>query len=173
MSLTDTTAMYANLTDLIPNTTYQYRAFAVLSYGDTLLGTIKTFTTLPISIINTATNITQTKAKLNSTLTLGDAIATIKGFKYKQNSSSTYETVSGIMSLTDTTAMYANLTDLIPNTTYQYRAFAVLSYGDTLLGTIKTFTTLPVVITTNTATDITQTKAQLNSTLTFGDATAT
>ena len=157
--------------NLLPNTQYQYRTFCGtndacgMTYGEE-----KTFTTLPISVTtNNASEITQTHATLNGNINFGDANISSQGFQYKRTTDSEYQTieVSGSGSISTT------LSDLTPNTQYRFRAFCTLQDGGPVYGQLLTFNTLAINVTTNNATDITQTHATLNGNINVGDANIT
>ena len=167
INLTSTdTLLTQTISGLIPNTAYSYTFRAINAQNDTCKLT-GTFTTLPITVTTQdATNITQTKATLNGTVTFGDATVT-KGFEYKLSTETNFTSVS--VSGSNTNIVY-NLTNLLPNGTYQFRAFYTIS-GNTTYGTVLNFTTLGVTTTTNPATNITRSTATLNGASSFGDAT--
>ncbi|MDR1346601.1 MAG: T9SS type A sorting domain-containing protein [Bacteroidales bacterium] len=157
-----------NLTDLTPNTSYQVRAFA-MTETDTTYGSILTFTTLaitpPIVSTNPISNLTQTTATLNGSVTQGYEPIIDNGFEWKPATEYTWNSISISSSI-----LTHNLTDLTPNTSYQVRAFAVTE-TDTTYGAIVTFTTLaitPPPVSTNPISNLTQTTATLNGSVTQG-----
>ena len=100
---------------LTANTTYYVRAYA---------------TTSP------ATNLTQTSATLNGTVSNPDNVAvTARGFEWKATTGGTYTAVNA----TGETTTYS-LTGLTANTSYTYRAFVTTASG-TRYGDEETFTT--------------------------------
>ncbi|MDR0828950.1 MAG: T9SS type A sorting domain-containing protein [Prevotellaceae bacterium] len=119
--------------------------------------------TPPTVVTQAATGITQTSAVLNKIVTAGTGTITAQGFKYKQVSETDWEnSTDGILS------------GLIPNTEYEFYAYATTETFDIHGGTL-TFSTLhsaPIVITQD-ATAITQTSATLNKTVTAGTETIT
>jgi len=155
------------LTGLTPNTQYRFHAFATTSHG-TFNGNVLTFTTSqtptpPTVTTQAATNITQTTATLNRTVTQGSQTVTSQGFEYRIQGATSWLTTAN-----------NNLTGLTPNTNYEFRAFATTASGTTY-GSILTFRTLhaPPTVTTQAATNITQTTATLNRTVTAGTETIT
>lgn len=114
-----------------------------------------------------ATNVTQSHATLHGTIQVENTSIISKGFEYKKTTDSNYQTitVSGSGDISHT------ISNLIPNTQYQYRTFCEtndacgMTYGEE-----KTFTTLQISVTTNNATDITQSHSTLNGNLNIGDA---
>lgn len=156
------------ISNLIPNTQYQYRTICEtddacgMNYGQE-----KTFTTLSINVTtNNATDVTQTHATLNGSLNVGDANISSQGFQYKRTTDSEYQSIeaSGNGSISTT------LSDLIPNTQYRFRAFCTVQGCDPIYGQEKTFNTLAINVTTNNATNVTQTHATLYGNLNAGDA---
>ena len=155
------------LSRLTPNTEYTYRVFCTPVDCGTYYGEEKTFTTLPVSVTTyTATDVTQTHATLNGNLNVGDANVTAQGFEYKQSSDLSYQTIS----VSGNGNVSQTLLGLVPNASYTYRTFCTVTGCETVYGEEKTFTTLPVSIATNLATDVTQTHATLNGNLNIGDA---
>jgi hypothetical protein len=164
-----TTAAAETLTGLRPNTTYEFFAYAVPSLGGQVMGDTLTFTTkdapviLPIVETNIPTSVTQTTATLNKTVTPGTETITAEGFGYRL--------VGGSGAWTSV-ASNGNLIGLTANTAYDFYAFASTA-SDTYYGDTLTFTTLsedviiPTVV-TNLATNVTQTTATLNKTVTSG-----
>lgn len=158
------------LSDLLPNTYYVYRVFATVNECGTIYGQTRSFSTLSISATtNNATNITQTHALLNGSFTIGDANMSAQGFEYKKSADNAYQivNVSGEGDITET------ITGLTPSTQYVYRAFCTADGCETVYGTTKYFTTQNVYVTTNPATDLTESSATLNGTMNMGDATVT
>ena len=155
------------LSNLTPNTQYRFRAFCVPQGCDPIYGQEKTFNTQSISVTtNNATNVTQSHATIHGNLDFGDARISEQGFQYKKASDSDFQTVI----LTGGGDISTTLTDLIYNTQYHYRAYCNPRGCDPVYGQLKTFTTLSVSVTTNNATNVTQTHVTLNGNLNVGDA---
>ena len=138
-----------NLTGLQANTTYYVRAYAVNSKG-TAYGEEVSFTTskqivLPSVTTATVTQITETSAVAGGNVTSdGGASVTDRGVVYSTNQHPTVadnkvSNGSGMGSFT------CNLTNLLPNTKYYVRAYAVNSQG-TAYGEEMTFATEEEVI---------------------------
>ena len=133
-----------NLTGLTPGTGYTYKAFITYN-GNTVYGDEVTFTTTqpvtptdPTVTTAAASNITQTTATLNGSITNPDNVTiTAKGFEWKTTVGGTYAPVT----VTGNNLTY-NLTNLVPNTGYTYKAFITFN-GTTVYGSEMTFTTLP------------------------------
>jgi len=86
-----------------------------------------------------ATNVAQTTATLNATITNPDNVTiTSKGFEYKVTNGGTYTQIAGTGTGNTFTA---NLTGLTANTGYTYKAFITFN-GTTVYGGEMTFTTL-------------------------------
>ncbi|GHV72372.1 hypothetical protein FACS1894201_01180 [Bacteroidia bacterium] len=86
-------------------------------------------TTPPTVTTLAATNITQTTATLNKSVTAGSETITAQGFKYKQSSASSWAT-----------SATGNITGLTAGTQYQFYAYATTATG-TINGDTLTFTT--------------------------------
>jgi len=156
----------SSLTGLTAYTTYYVRAYATNSAG-TSYGNEKEFTTLPnvtVPTVSTApvTNISTNSATSGGTVTDdGGAFVSARGVCWSTSQNPTLAdpyTTDG----TGTGSFISQLTGLTSNTTYYVRAYATNSAG-TSYGNQQSFTTLqdPVLptVTTNDATDITQTTA--------------
>ena len=124
----------------------------------------------PTVATTAASNITQTGATLNGTITNPDNVTiTAMGFEWKATASGTYAPVT----VTGNNLTY-DLTGLTANTGYTYKAFITFN-GQTVYGSEMTFTTLEQgqltepSATTNPATNVTQTTATLNGAITNPD----
>ena len=92
----------------------------------------------PTVATNAATSIAQTSATLNATITNPSGVTiTAKGFEWKQTVGGTYTQIAGTGTGNTFTA---NLTTLIANTGYTYKAFITFN-GTTVYGDEMTFTT--------------------------------
>jgi uncharacterized protein (TIGR02145 family) len=170
------------ISELQPNTTYYFRAFATNSKGTTT-GDVLSFKTtqelsLPTVQTNAATDISTSSGTLNGNVSSdGNATITQRGFYWSEtngtpDSGDNKEIVSG------TTGTYSkSINSLQSNTTYYFRAFATNSKGTTT-GDVLSFKTaqelsLPTVQ-TNAATDISTSSGTLNGNVTSdGNATIT
>ena len=163
---TGTGSFISQLTGLISNTTIYVRAYATNSAG-TSYGNQQTFTTLQDPVLPTvttddATNITQTTATDGGNVVSdGGATVTVRGVCWSTAPNPTTAnsyTADG----SGTGTFVSNLTGLIPNTPYYVRAYATnnvgTAYGNEISFTTLSNITLPTV-TTDDATDITQTTA--------------
>ena len=128
-----------NLTDLIANTAYEFRAFATTVEGK-VYGTIQNFATLaiipPTVTTSLPTEITSTSAVLNGIITQGSEPITDKGFYWKASSNPDWN-----RDYVNKTPHTFALEALIPNTVYEFRAFAN-TVTDTVYGELLNFTTL-------------------------------
>jgi len=158
----------ANLTGLVPNTTYHYRVIANNVNG-TGTGADMTFTTnsLPIVTTDTAAPVGSTSATLNGTVNANNDSTTVT-FEYGTTTS--YGTTvtadqSPVTGTTDT-AVSKSITGLVNGTTYHYRVVGTNSSG-TSNGADRTFTTglNPPTVSTDAATSITTTSAIMNGTV--------
>jgi len=126
--------------------------------------------TAPTVVTDAATNVTQTSATMNGTVTNPDNLSvTPMGFEWKEASaiSATVVTVSG-------SALTYALDNLTPGTQYTYKAFITYN-GTTIYGDEVPFTTQSQgqitnpTVATDAASTITQTSAMLNATITNPD----
>ncbi|MBR5982331.1 MAG: hypothetical protein IK025_01235 [Bacteroidales bacterium] len=135
------------LTDLSPNTTYYYKAYATNMTGSAY-GEILSFTTTsadspssqPEVITCPATSVGPTSATINGQLLSGGQ-ATL-GFMYGTSPYNYNLQHNVIATQTSNYDFSYQLTDLSPNTTYYFKAYATNSIG-TDDGEILSFTTTP------------------------------
>ena len=138
-SITSSGSYSISLTGLSANTTYYYRAYAIVDgaykYGDVL-----SFTTKKSVTVTTggATNVTTNGATLAGTISNAEQSLTC-GIIY--GTSSSLSSTSGTMKSTTSSGSYSiSLTELSANTTYYYRAY-VLDAGTYKYGDVLSFTT--------------------------------
>jgi len=163
-----------SISSLSPNTTYHFRIVAYNS-GGTSYGSDLTFTTLasaPTATTQAASSIASTSAQLNSYVNPNGASTTIY-YQYGLTASYGSTTISGNIG-TSAGNYGTTASSLTPNTTYHFRIVAYNS-GGTSYGSDLTFTTLASApaATTQAATSITSTSAQLNSYVDPSGATTT
>lgn len=141
------TAFNTTVSNLSPNTTYNFRAY-VISNGVTTYGANTTFKTTAINppaiATGNADNITVSSARLGGTLTTAGTVAiTERGVVWSTSANPT--TTHGKASISGNVTTFpnnytVNATGLTLNTTYNYRAY-VISNGVTTYGENKTFKT--------------------------------
>ena len=156
----------ANIAGLTLNTLYHLRVKATNS-GGTNYGADSTFITLPnppVVTTNSATSITQTSVTLNGVVNPNGVSTTVQ-FDYGTTTSygTTVTAAQSPITGNSNVNVSANIAGLTLNTLYHFRVKATNS-GGTNYGADSTFTTLPnpPVVTTNSATSITQTSVTLN-----------
>lgn len=165
--------------NLSANNTYYFRAVAQNSAGTTY-GNVLSFATFTSPAINwnptvttlSANSILTNSANLNSWINPNNSFTTA-WFEYGTSSGS-FPYISSSQSIGSgnaTLSPYSNIVNLSPGTTYYFRAVAQNSYG-TSYGSVLSFTTailqtnnLAPFVTTNSATAITRTSANLNGTI--------
>ena len=155
-----------------PNTTYHYRVVATNSSGTTN-GSNRSFTTSsaqapPSATTNAATNVTSTSAQMNGTINPNGA-STSAYFQWGLTTSYGNTTGPGTFTGTSSTSINSVLSGASSNTTYHYRVVATNS-GGTTNGSDRSFTTgsppqTPPSATTNSASNVTSTSAQMNATI--------
>ncbi|MDR0794044.1 MAG: M12 family metallo-peptidase [Chitinophagaceae bacterium] len=123
-----------------PCTPYEIWITALNACGDAVNSQHLTFTTQcntdPTVNTQAATNIANTTATLNKTVTANGNAVTDQGFEYKEMSAANWETSAD-----------GNLTGLTKNTQYKYYAYATTSAG-TFNGIVSTFTTTNILTVT-------------------------
>ncbi|MTI80484.1 MAG: hypothetical protein FH758_06295 [Firmicutes bacterium] len=164
------------LTNLDPETTYYFRAYAKNSVG-TGYGQPLEFTTnsnevitAPVVTTNNASSITKTSAILNGTIeSNGGTPITAYGFEWSSDHENWTTVEVGTSDING--AFNGSLSDLNANTTYYYRAYATNEI-DTTYGQEVEFKTnksdeaiTAPVVETNNASSITKTSATLNGTI--------
>ena len=165
---TSATEVDATLTGLTSGTLYHFRVKAVSSEGTTFSDDL-TFTTLqlPVSTTGAATSVTNTTATLNGTVNAANLSTTVT-FEYGTSISygSTVAAIPDPVTGGNPTSVSADLTDLIPQTTYHFRVKAE-SAGGTTYGNDQTFQTLCTAptLTTDVATNPDSTTITLNGTV--------
>ncbi len=133
-----------NLSELLHSSTYEYRAYAITASG-TVYGSIQSFTTLAITpptvITNPGTPTSGTTATLRGNITAGTEPILAQGFEWKQTNASQWDEVSATL---NGDAITYDLTNLIPEQSYQFKAYATTASGITY-GLTETFTTLGLI----------------------------
>ena len=143
--------VYAVITGLLPNTLYHYQVIAYNSGGMTF-GNDLTFTTppLPPAVVTTAASaVTSTLATLNGTVNANDATTAVSfdyglTVAYGTNVAANPASVTG----STTTGVTADITGLLPQTIYHFRAVGAnaggTAYGDDMIFTTGIPETLTV-----------------------------
>ena len=142
------------LIDLLPTTTYYYRAYATNSIG-TGYGITYTFTTVAVPNLTTTTTlgITTSTAISGGTISIdGGASITAKGVCWSTSTMPTIDLATKTNNGAGTATFTSSLSGLAPVTTYYVRAYATNSFG-TGYGqeqVFKTLVALPTLTTTAT-----------------------
>ena len=153
------------ITGLLPNTIYYLRAYAINTSGTSYSNEI-TFTTLALTapVFNTlanASSVTTSSAYLTSSIQHnGGSTITQQGFVWNTSTNPTTALT------TKTIGSFANLTALLPNTTYYVKAYAINANGTSYSNEV-TFTTLalaaPILNNLGTPSSITTNSANVSS----------
>ena len=138
----------AQITGLVPSTTYYFRSFirqnGVDTYGET-----KSFTTKDVaSVLETkdATDIEATSASLNAKLVLTDVKYDNISYGFYLGTSETNQSTNLNGGEISGNVFLASATGLDPKKQYWYKAYVTLD-GQTLYGAVKSFTTKEIPIT--------------------------
>ena len=132
---------------LTANTLYSVVSFATSAEGTSTGETIEFTTTdgAPTATTQSSTNITNSAARLNGTISdEGDAEVTVRGFYYKQGSTGDPTSSDAVSSETGTFvvgAYSADIAGLLSNTNYRVAAFATNAFGTTTGNTVGFITT--------------------------------
>ncbi len=162
------TPVSAGLTGLTSNTTYHYRT-TVYSGGFLYFGSDMTFTTAmgPTVTTNAAAAVGATTATLNGTINANNNSTSVT-FEFGETTGygRTIPAVQSPVTGSTNTPVSATPTDLLPLTTYHYRAVGTNSEG-TVYGADMTFTTsgAPPTAATNAASGVSSSGATLNGTV--------
>jgi hypothetical protein len=163
-----------NATGLSPGKSYSFKAYAINSVGTsyTTTGTFTTPATLATVSSPTITNLKATSVTLGANVTSDGSSAILeRGFVYSVTATDsnpnvgdpgvTKETVAG------TTGVFSkDVTGLVANTGYTFKAFARNSVGIAYGAPYSFFTTLPpLTVTSPTVTNVTATTAILGGTV--------
>ena len=125
---------------LKPNTTYYVRSYVQAQNCDTVYSSLASFTTKPVTVKADSTmNIGQVSATLNGTLDTGDATVVAKGIQYRKKADTQW---SDTKVTTTGNKLTANLSGLLPVTSYQWRAFVQAQDCDTVYSPVMEFATL-------------------------------
>lgn len=129
--------------DLTPNTTYYYRAYAIID-GIYYYGEVLSFTTNIIVKTYEATDVGATVAHVEGELMTKDAMLEGERFGFCYNTTGNPDENSpgayGTFKSTSTPNFTWDMTNLEPETTYYYRAYVTYK-GKTYFGEVMTFTT--------------------------------
>ena len=139
----------SNVTGLLPNTTYYFRAYATNSIGTGYGSNVAVSTTalmLPVVSSYEANNIMYTTATAGGNVSVdGGATVTARGICWSTNPNPTVSLETKTIDGTGTGGFNSNIAELIPNTTYFYRAYATnsvgTSYGEELIFNTLALTT--------------------------------
>ena len=119
------------------------------------------------ALTSDATNVTQSHATLHGTIEVANTSVQSQGFEYRKLSDSRFHTVN----VPGNGSISTTLSGLIPNEQYVFRVFCNIADCGTYYGEEKTFTTLPVTVTTLNASDVTASSATLRGSMDIVDAT--
>ncbi|GGO02307.1 hypothetical protein GCM10009030_36700 [Haloarcula pellucida] len=173
-NVTTTGLQYVELTDLHPETEYEYYAAATAN-GSVATGDVRTFTTLrdrPDVVATGATGVNESAATLRANVTdLGGATAALVQFEYKPQSADSW-TYTDERQIGTTGPVAEQVAGLSAATDYEYRVTIRAADGDEALSARSTFRTDdPVRVLTGAATDVTRTNATLTGEIAdFGGA---
>jgi len=167
------------ISGLSNNTTYHYRAVATNSggttYGEDMTFTIGTVGTTPTATTDPATALGNAGATLNGTVNAGDS-STAVTFEYGLTTGygSVAPAVQNPVTGNTDTPVSAVIGELLPNTTYHYRATAANANGSDT-GADMTFTTLPLPpeVDTDAASSVGTTTATVNGTVNANSSSST
>ncbi len=158
----------ADISGLLANTTYHFRAYAIGPEGLAYSPEETFFTSLiPTLSASSAYSITQTSATIDGSIdNTGAADSTEHGFVYGTDSSYGATTTPETGDFGSGTSFTVSLTGLTPDTTYYFRAYAINPEGIAYSGegTFISSTTVPTIIAFPVS-SATQTSATLNGSI--------
>ncbi|MBO7224395.1 MAG: fibronectin type III domain-containing protein [Bacteroidales bacterium] len=136
----DVTTPSYTLTNLLPATEYDFmvRTNCGAGVSEWVNVTFTTTDTIIAPIVTTlpATSITQTSAVLNAEITEGNIEILTKGFYYKETANAIWDSIA----VEGQTEISVTLSDLLPQTTYSFKAF-ITTENALIQGEELTFTT--------------------------------
>jgi hypothetical protein len=136
----DVTTPSYTLTNLLPTTEYDFlvRANCGVGVSEWVSATFTTNDTIIAPTVTTlpATAITQTTAVLNAEITEGNVEILTKGFYYKETANAIWDSIA----VEGQTEISVTLSDLLPQTTYSFKAF-ITTENALIQGEELTFTT--------------------------------
>lgn len=136
----DVTTPSYTLTNLLPTTEYDFlvRANCGVGVSEWVSATFTTNDTIIVPTVTTlpATAITQTTAVLNAEITEGNVEILTKGFYYKEAANAIWDSII----VEGQTEISTILSDLLPQTTYAFKAF-ITTENALIQGEELTFTT--------------------------------
>lgn len=136
----DVTTQSYTLTNLLPTTEYDFmvRTNCGTGVSEWVSATFTTTDTIIAPIVTTlpATSITQTTAVLNAEITEGNVEILTKGFYYKETANAIWDSIA----VEGQTEISVTLSDLLPQTTYSFKAF-ITTENALIQGEELTFTT--------------------------------
>ncbi|MCQ2272173.1 MAG: InlB B-repeat-containing protein [Bacteroidales bacterium] len=149
------------LNGLTANTTYYYKAFEA-NGTDTVYGEVKSFKTLVMAVTtDSASSIMMRGAKLYGNVKdLAKLSSVHAGFKYGTSEDALETLVNAAAPVAATGSYNCTLNGLTANTTYYYKAFEA-NGTDTVYGEVKSFKTLVMAVTTDSASSIMMRGAKL------------
>lgn len=167
---TTPTQFTETLTNLLPNTVYNYEVWAQNSAGESIpiAGTFTTEPATPAPAVTnlTASNVTFNSAQINFNLNAFGS-ATTYSIEYGLDALGPYQTQNGgTTSVNSATPFQVQITNLTPALTYYFRVTAVNANGQVTSST-GIFVNIPsaIVLTNVNDSNVTATTAQINYTL--------
>ena len=152
-----------------------FLSFFTILFSLLILGSCNTEDSIKMSVITKeATFITESSARLIGDISINgdvDVYERVKeyGFVYGPNTDvpgrHVYKTFSPPLTLWYSESFYYDLTGLEENTEYYFLAYAINEANDTISGKIQSFTTSFMSVSTNDATDITDTSATIHGSI--------
>ena len=182
---TTTGVFTVNVTDLLPDTAYAFRAYAINAIGTSHTTDMGIFTTLPAATAPlitspTSANITASSATLGGIVTgTGGFPVLQRGVVFSLTDINPDPSMGGTgvsafaASTTGTGAFTVNATNLSPGKNYSFKAYAINAVG-TSYTEVGTFTTTPVLatVTTLTLTNLTSSTALFGASVTSDGGSA-
>lgn len=160
-----------NLTDLLPNTTYNYRLEAGSPWGENYVSAGKTFTTGPpntpptMSGLLTVSAVSNTKARISPPLMRAGSSNTTVIYEYGLTTSYGSTKAGPAIAFNQASAESVDLINLLPATTYHVRCKATNAQGVAVSGDVAFTTADTPVVTTLTPTSVTDITAIFNGTV--------
>lgn len=147
---------FAFFSGLITNMTHTVSLYGTINGVEYSWGPYR-FTTGPVSVSARASDVEQTSATISKSYNFGDATYVSSGI--------VYGTTTAMTEHVNNEEGEIRLTELLPNTTYYYRAYVEVKEGGKIYSSRNSFKTPAIICTTSPVSNISNRSATMNGTI--------